>query len=244
MAGLDFLIVGAGRSGTSLLTALLDQHSQLSVGFEVGGVDCLLGRAVPELPGRVLDTRVSAFFEACRHAAATSGAPRWGNKITTEQLAGLNRQNLHQHLRGLPPVPVLEIFFNQYLAGVPVIFLLRDGRACVDSKMRRAGQDLEKACGNWLYGVEVHDFLQSRPNTLFLRFEELLTHPRECLDGVLAFLGLEFEDSLLSEQGTRHPAMLPAYRRSGIDVSRAARPSADHVAVPLIGEALQRCGYL
>lgn len=241
---LDFLLVGAGRSGTSLLTALLDQHSALTVGFEVGGTGGLRGRSILERSGRVLEDRIEAFLHACSEAAAAAPTPRWGNKITTEQLAGLNRHNLHQALRGEPAEAILEAFFNRALARVPVIYLMRDGRACVDSKMRRAGQDLAQACDNWLYAVEVHDFLRGRDKTLFLRFEDLVANPRGELTRVLDFLGLTFESAQLSEQGTAHPSMPAAYRRAGIEADRAAAPAADHPALPRIGAALRRCGYL
>lgn len=235
-----FLIVGAGRSGTSLLTALLDQHSQLQVGFEVGAVDCLRGRALVEQPERLFQQRTSAFVESCVAAAEASAASVWGNKITTEQLAGLNRHNLFN----TPALDILDTFFNHSLQGLPVIYLLRDGRACVQSKLSRTGQSLEQACNSWRYAVQVHDFLQTRNATLFLRFEELVEQPERELSRILAFLGLAFEQTTLSDKGTMHPDMPAAYRRKGIDRSRAAAIDTEHPCVELMQAELERCNYL
>jgi hypothetical protein len=44
----EFLVIGAGRSGTSLLTAMLDRHSELEVAFELGGLEYLGGRALED----------------------------------------------------------------------------------------------------------------------------------------------------------------------------------------------------
>lgn len=234
-----FLIVGAGRSGTSLLTALLDQHSQLEVGFEVGSIAYLRGRELDDEPQRLFEQRTGAFVDCCLRAAADSDAALWGNKVTTEQLAGLNKHNLYH----VPALDVLDAFFNETLAGLKIIYLLRDGRACVQSKLSRTAQSLEQACESWRYAVEVYTFLQSRPNTLFLRFEELVADPRAELARVLDFFGLTFESSIVSEHSTMHPGMPPAYRRAGIDAARGRDINLDHPCVPLIEDALQRTGY-
>ncbi|MEQ9462411.1 MAG: sulfotransferase [Haliea sp.] len=235
-----FLIVGAGRSGTSLLTALLDQHSQLEVGFEVGSVECLRGRALEDEPARLFQQRSGAFIERCLAAAAASPRGLWGNKITTEQLAGLNKHNLYH----TPPLDILDAFFNVVLQDLPVIYLLRDGRACVQSKLARTAQSLEQACDSWRYAVAVYEFLQPRPRTLFLRFEDLVLSPERELGRVLGLLGLDFEPGMVSAAGTMHPGMLPAYRRPGIEPGRATDLDRTHPCVALIEPELKRCGYL
>ncbi len=235
-----FLIVGAGRSGTSLLTALLDQHSQLEVGFEVGSIDCLRGRALEDEPARLFQQRSGAFVERCLAAAAASPAALWGNKITTEQLAGLNKHNLYH----VPPLDILDAFFNDVLKGLPVIYLLRDGRACVQSKLARTAQSLEQACDSWRYAVTVYEFLQQRPRTLFMRFENLVLNPERELGRALDLLGVDFEPGLTGGAGTMHPGMPPAYRRAGIDPGRATDLDSTHPCVALIEPELKRCGYL
>jgi hypothetical protein len=234
-----FLIVGSGRSGTSLLAGMLGAHSAIDMGFEVGGVDYLRGRALATEHPNVFNHRAGGFLSACEREAAASAAPIWGNKVTTEQLSGLNKHNLYAQ----PPLDVLDAFFNGMLAGLPLIHLLRDGRACVASKLRRTPQSLEQACDSWKYAVTVYQFLQKRPDTLFLRFEELLADPRRELQRVLDVLGLAFEARMVSSEGTMSPTIPPVYRREGIDPARAA-VDARHPCVPLIAEQLAACDYL
>lgn len=235
----DFLILGAGRSGTSLLAALVDRHPQLEVAFELGGHEYLRGRALEEEPERLLEQRIESFLDACNAAAKHSPAPHWGNKITTEQLAGLNRHNLYTQ----PPVNVLDRCFNDYLAGKRIVYLLRDGRACVASKLSRTPQSLEQACKSWCYAIEVLEFLRSSGLPLLeIRFEQLLAEPENALQVVHGFLGVSPEP--LDPRATDHPAMPAAYRQGGIDPSRSRAPGEDHPSVPLIRRELELTGYL
>ena len=87
---LRFLIVGAGRGGTSLLMGLLDAHSRLEVGLERHTVECLMGHGlgVPAADIRkdLAQVRSAQFRAACDNDAAQHPTVVWGNKITTEQI--------------------------------------------------------------------------------------------------------------------------------------------------------------
>lgn len=234
-----FLVVGSGRSGTSLLAGMLGAHSSIEMGFEVGGVKYLRGRDLELNDRNVFGQRAGAFLRACEAEAAASTAPLWGNKVTTEQLSGLNKHNMFNR----PHLDVLDAFFNGLLAGMPVIHLLRDGRACVASKLARTRQDLEQACDHWRYAVRVYEFLQDREHTVFLRFEDLVRDPQQELEKVLAPLGLEFEPVMVSTEGTMSDTIPRMYRRRGVEKQRAAAVDPEHPCVPLIAEELARCGY-
>lgn len=235
---IDFLLVGSGRSGTSLLAGLLDHHSAIEVGFESFADDYLRGQALPERRETLFHDRAGGFVARSREAAQRSPKPLWGNKITTEQLAGLNKHNLYNQ----PPVAVLPTFFDRYLAGVKVIHILRDGRACVQSKLRRSPQlSLERACHSWKYAAEVYDFLQRRANTCSVRFEALVSAPEAELRRIFDFLGVGFEAAALG--GTMNEKMLPVYQRATVEASRADDIDYDHPCAALIADELQRCGY-
>lgn len=235
-----FLILGAGRGGTSLLAGMLDYHPALEVGFEHRSVATIMGAEVPGLDAHTFDRRVDAFLAACRAEAARHPGKRWGNKITTEQLFGLE-----DHNRANPgaPVDVLEEFFLRRLAGVKVVFILRDGRACVASKVARTGQSMALACERWRYSVRCHDFLRDRhPDRHLLRFEDLVARPEGTLQGVCNFLGVPWSAETL--RGVRNDKMRPEYRSDAVDPAKA-RPAElppEHLAS--IEEDLRRCGYL
>lgn len=240
-SGVGFLVVGAGRGGTSLLAGLLDAHPRLEVGFEHRSVATLMGAEVPARGPDLLDARVDAFLAAGRAEAARFPGYLWGNKITTEQLRGLEDRNLENP--GLPTVDVLDRFFNDHLAGVPVVFLLRDGRTCVRSKVERTGQSVTEACERWRYCVDVWRFLRDRHlSNVRLRFEDLVRSPRETLETACEFLDVPWSDRLLS--GTRSAKMLPEYRRDRVEAARADLDGVPDEAEDRLGPELRECGYL
>ena len=79
----NFLVVGAGRGGTSLIAGLLDSHSKLEVGLELFSVDCLVGKNIFTSGANIFNQRVNAFVVACRKKAMLYPSHFWGNKITT-----------------------------------------------------------------------------------------------------------------------------------------------------------------
>jgi len=240
----SFLIIGAGRGGTSLLAGLLDGHSRLEVGFEKSSVRWLMGRALwLRLFGsneRLLQQRAGGFVRACRWRAAAHPGKLWGNKITTEQLGGLED---HNRLNPGATVDVLDYFFREALAGVRVITLLRDGRTCVRSKVRRTGQPVEDACRWWKYSFHVHEYLRlQHPACIAVRFEDLVREPREVLGRLCSFLGVAFEEGMLA--GTSSGKMRPEYRRPGLDRSVLALEDVSDRVVALLEPELRAAGYI
>ena len=235
-----FLIVGAGRGGTSLLAALLDHHGALEVGFERFAVDLLMGKKVRSNPRTIYRTRVDAFLGACIQEAGRCRDRIWGNKITTEQLFGLED---HNTANPDEPLDVLENFFNIDLSGIRVLFILRDGRTCVRSKMARTGQTLELACDRWLYSVTVYRFLKSRRDrSLCIKFEDLLQNPVEISNDICRFLGIGYRDSMLAGVGS--DKMLPEYRQTSFDTSKLQLDAVPPGCLERIREGLEYCGYL
>jgi len=88
VSNFDFLIVGAGRGGTSLLTGVLDSHPNVVVSFEKFAIDCLmrLGLQMPagEIKPTLAQTRSAEFRDQCEREARKQTGKKWGNKITTE----------------------------------------------------------------------------------------------------------------------------------------------------------------
>ena len=121
-------LIVSQRGGTSLLMGLLDAHSRLEVGLERHTVECLMGHGlgVPAADIRkgLAQVRSAQFRAACDNDAAQHPTVAWGNKITTEQIYGLEDQNFANPGQ----VNVLQILFEENLSDVIVIFILRDGR--------------------------------------------------------------------------------------------------------------------
>ena len=231
MKGFKFLITGAGRGGTSLLAGLLAAHPKLEVGFEsfapeLIGTHPQAGRSVPE--------RLHRFRAACDLEAARHPTP-WGNKITTEQIAGLEEVNN----AGLD----VAAEFYASLADIRHIFILRDGRTCVRSKVTRTGQPIDIACQRWLFSVEIfRRFQNSSIPGVVIRFEDLVRDPRTAIAPVCEFLGVNFDEAMLA--GTQHPQMRPEYRQTKLDPSKALASPLPDDAMALIEPALRECGYV
>lgn len=242
-----FLVVGAGRGGTSLLMGLLDSHSMLEVGFEMFSIDYLTGRRKarpsffkPARKDRLLHDRVDSFRRACSEEAKKFPDRLWGNKITTEQIYGLED---HNRLNPDAKVDVLDYFFREGLSGVKVVFILRDGRTCVRSKVNRTGQLVELACARWKFSVEVYRYLRERhPDHATLRFEDLLQEPVGVLTEICDFLGVPFEQGMV--KGTRNPKIPPQYRQDSFVKTKLALGGEEEKWHPLIAEELRYCGYL
>ena len=176
----------------------------------------------------------------CRRCAAQSAAPCWGNKITTEQVYGLAEHNI---ANPADPVEVLPYFFERALAGIKIVFILRDGRTCVRSKMNRTGQSLDTACSRWRQSVDVLRYLrESHDNNVCVRFEDLLTDPQPALETITSFLGVAFEPGMLA--GTQSRKMLPEYRSGGLDPSKTDLDGVPEGCVERIEHDLRYCGYL
>lgn len=224
MAEFGLLVVGAGRSGTSLIGAMLDAHPCLEVALEAHSIDLL---------DQATDSRERArrYREECEEDARNSAAQLWGNKITTEQIHALKPRS------GVEP---LELFFDE-LGDVPVIFIVRDGRACVDSKVRRAGMSYENAAYFWRFSVEALRYVHAR-GALIVSFEQLVTESEPVLRKVCDFLRLPFSDRMYG--GTTSPKLTPAYRREDVDPSRAAIPAVPAEIHDAIRDDLRSCGYV
>jgi len=237
-----FLIVGAGRGGTSLLAGLLDYHSGLEVGFELYSVQYLMGEGLPYQGSKLFHKRATTFVSACKRKASRYRGVLWGNKITTEQVFGLEDHNL---ANPASKIDVLDMFFNRYLRGKAVVFVLRDGRTCINSKVQRTGQPIEEACERWQFSVKCYRFFKTRhSNNICVRFEDILCHPQTTLSQICDFLGVPYQEEML--KGTANRKKLPEYQHSQLDISDTAARSADlsEEFIKRISDDLRYCGYL
>jgi hypothetical protein len=239
--GFQFLVIGAGRGGTSLLAGLLDAHPDITMGFEAFATDYLKGYKIAHSDyAHMLDERIAAFQQACSKEADKHPGKLWGNKITTEQIAGLEDYN---SLFPFAKKNIFDAFFNQMATNV--IFILRDGRNCVASKVKRTGQAWELAAHRWRYAVRVYEYLQAQhPRTLFVRFEDLVTSPKDELMRIAKFLGINYCDEMLT--GTQNHNMLMDYRRPGFDLHTTNINSLNipSFCFEIMRDDLQTCGYV
>lgn len=228
--GFKFLVVGAGRSGTSLVAALLDGHPKLELGFEQDS-EMLLATGEPST------SRAMRFRNRCQELAAEFPSKQWGNKITTEQIEGLENG-------GGSSMGVVQHFFADVMRDIVKIVVVRDGRTCVRSKLERNPQlTMEEACRRWRYSIFVHDWLVvQRSHVVSLRYEDLLHDAKSALLPACACLGIDWDDAMLA--GTNSPKLLPEYRQQHIGLARPVVDDPLPRSMATIEVDLRRLGYI
>lgn len=239
-----FLIIGAGRGGSSLLAGLLDSHSKLEVGFELFAIKYLMGKSfldrIFQRKKFIIHDRTGAFKNACIRESKKFPGKLWGNKITTEQIFGLEDQNIANPKE---KVDIIDFFFRKSMNDIKIIFIIRDGRTCVCSKVKRTGQPFVLACERWNFSVQVYRYLkESHNNNINVKFEELLKNPRQVLENICGFLSIPFEEKML--KGTRNEKMLPEYRKDTFDLSKIELENISDEDFTLIQDGLKFCNYI
>ena len=203
-----FLLIGAGRGGTSLLASMLDYHPKLQVGFERFAFDYLLGEELGGARKNDLNYRLETFDKSCREEAGIS-KNWWGNKITTEQILAL------EGCTNIPLNGSISEFITKVIRTRKVVFIVRDGRHCIFSKMKRTNQNYETALMRWKYSIKVLNELSKQGVNLHLcRYEDLLQSPEVELSKVVEFLGFRFDSNML--RGPSNTMMPEMYAGDGL----------------------------
>lgn len=243
ISNINFMVMGAGRGGTSLVMGLLDAHPKIEVAYETHAMDCLMGFDLPQAAAEhrtnMLDYRIEQFLIRCQQTASNSAPLIWGNKITTEQIYGLHDHNV---VNGTD-VNTADVFLNEYLSEQKIIFILRDGRTCVRSKISRTGQNIAHAVSRWQYSLEVLELLRAQHKQLHIvKYEQLLVSPKQELAKICQFLGVDYVPEMLA--GVRNEKMRKEYRSNKIDVNRLSLKGVPLGIMPLIVYDLKKYGYL
>lgn len=229
--GLELLVLGSGRGGTSLLATLLDAHPQLEVHMEAEVQAYLVE---PDRRKYLSPIDQLEAFRRANEALAKKSKLRFGNKITTEQLGFI--EDFGRNLA------VRELVRTQVLAKPKIVFIVRDGRSCISSKIERTQANYPTALAYWKHSIAYLQYLQEQQLQVHLiRFEDLLSTPREVLQEVCNFLDLGYSESMLS--GTDSDRILVDYRQQGLDVDKAARSIHPSVKVGDIESELAYLGY-
>ncbi len=208
-------VLGAGHSGSTLLSLLLNGHSRIHALSEINK----LGRAVRD-PERGRRPLRSAFWQAVRaHYEASSGRAFAEIELRRPPGEALDsaearlRAGAYEHLmRAVAAVSrkrilvdaskhgdQLELLMRVACTELRVIHLLRDGRGVVHAFQRKYGSFLR---GYRLWSRSLASAARLRPSIdasrwLTLRYEDLARSPESELRRVCAFLGVAYEPEML-----------------------------------------------
>jgi sulfotransferase family protein len=213
-------IVGCARSGTTLLRLMLSAHSRISISSEGAYIYRLRSRLasygdlsdprhlkalhqdmVPLLEterflsvpssDQLLDW-VEQFGPDVRSIITFYGT--WQARIEGKERLAWWGDNAPYHVYHIP-------FFNHLFPASKVIFMIRDPRDAYASSKAALGYDLHTAVGQWektlLDGALAESYLGTA-RVRQLKYEDLVTAPRARLQDLCAFLGVEYEEPMLS----------------------------------------------
>ena len=203
---LHLLILGAPRSGTTLLATMISRHT------EIGILNEDKGWAMRRLLGKVVV----------------------GNKRCVPNQIELKKRRW-LHFRFLKTLGLAkeyqssEFCIEEYLKlpNIKIIGLIRNGNDVISSVMGRSEKSFRVASYRWRRAIEViYELHKCYPGVvLVVSFENLVNHPKESAERIAAFLEVEYQDRMLEG-----PLYNPWYPEAGMNkdkVNRAQRESLD-----------------
>jgi len=258
-------VVGAARSGTTLLRQMLDAHPRIHVTHEsaVYFYRSAAPRAAPvrEWLPRYMDTFSFAWLRVAPGEVLGELAAMPSRDRTVDAVRAVLR--CKARLRGKPrfgeknPLDALSLgrIFRDF-ADPRVVCMVRDPRATVASMLRMPWAPPGVALGA-LLGRLMHGRVQPfADRVLEVRLEDLAAEPRETMGAVLRFVGEPWDDAVLDH--VRHAsrddvAPLPWFTGAAItpparDVAEGSwRTSLSPAAIRLVErvdrDAMTRYGY-
>jgi hypothetical protein len=198
------VVGGCGRSGTTLLRVILDSHPRIACGPELGVfLPALLNRT--ELKKKLkLDTADldEAYYASRSRAEFVDRLAAISQKVTRKQRwAEKTPRNVHS----------LDFIFEKF-PNIRFVHMLRDGRdvACslrthprhrvVDGKLVpvHTWKPIRSCTERWRDSLLAVKPYISDPRLHTVRYEELVTQPRQTISRLIEFLGEPWDDDLLA----------------------------------------------
>lgn len=212
-----FFVISSGRSGTTLLAALLDQHSKILVPPEQFALANAIIKYRMYNYIEWLDMVSIIAGEFARSKASMNWNLQTGELIQLLSSLPKNERSLrkildeiyvaygYQHNNSFAiwgdKSPMNTDYFNYILPVFPdakYIALIRDGRDVAASiAVKNATADVAFAAHKWNHSIRVMEKVKkavAADHFLLVRYEDLVQKPKEIVDQVLQFLNIESED--------------------------------------------------
>jgi hypothetical protein len=210
------LLIGAPRSGTTLLAAMIGRHT------DVGMLNEDIGRGFRKILSKPLS----------------------GNKLCVPNQIRMSRNQLLRwrwlkKLGVLREAPKSQFCIEDYLElpNLKIVAIIRDGQDSMGSMMVRGRNRLRKAARRWSEAIiTIYKLRERYRNRVFVVvFDDLILQPEKSMRKLCEFLGLAFEEQMLEGHtfNSRYP-------NPGLDASKthqARRQQSDLNLAALVPKA-------
>lgn len=199
------LIIGAPRTGTTLLATMISRHT------EIGVLNEDKGWSMRKLLGKTLVGNKRCIPNQIELKQPSKLHIRLWKKL------GLTREYQSSQF-------CIEDYLT--LPHIKIIGIIRNGNDAISSGMRRGKKSFPGAAYRWCRAIEIIHELKTRlpDSVLVVSFEDLVLHPRENMNRVAEFLKVEYQDRMLEG-----PVYNPWYPESGMNKEKVNRSKKEKV---------------
>lgn len=200
------LFIGHGRSGHSVVGALLDAHPNIVISDEADSMGMLLRGFTREqiLSALILKSQWQAYRKRTKSGLGEKKYSywvpgQWQGKYQKLIVVGDSKAGITvDHLEKNPGA--LEQFKSLLQLKLKIILVLRNPYDNISTMVLRGGLSVEKTAENYFKKFEtikkISDQIDPK-NLIVIRHEELIEQPRETLKKANDFLGIESFDDYL-----------------------------------------------
>lgn len=209
-----FVIAGVQRSGTTMLSVMLERHKDIFMEPQVMSfklISCYQNM-IDLLPYNG-DVDLQDFMEWIVQSDKTGRMLDLlnTNLLTTDMsfqdlvnTSIANRASTDSKIVWGDKAPNIQHYISDLLMLIPgtkVIHIVRDGRAVAASMSKRAYRNVSLCAQSWVNGCTtgvVNKAILGDENYLIIRYEDLLTDPERSMRSVCSFIGLEYDPNVIA----------------------------------------------
>ena len=208
-----FLIVGCGRSGTTLIKSILNHHNNVSVVHETFYFDNIVknlnkrknvtyAEAIEYLLSRWWLKESGFTMESILNQLPDDKGSKYDPYLLFQAML-LSSSEEEQVIQIGEKTPSHINYIDEIIEKVPalkVIQMIRDPRAVFTSysKTNVGSNQVLPVVREWSNAYKVYTRHMNSPNYLLVKYEDLATSPEQTLRSICSFLGVDFTNDLLS----------------------------------------------
>lgn len=220
-----FFVVGCGRSGTTLLKTILNEHENVAVTPETFFYDSVVAKEKTkdlDLNGKV-EKLFSKWWikdfglnksDVINNLNSIKCDDEWDAVFLSFIKSYADKHKVDCVGEKTPRHIAKAEYFIKSFPGVKVVNIIRDPRAVYSSyrKTKVGTISVANVINEWKNAYSVHVKLEKSASYYCIRYEDLVNSPEDVIKNILEFIGVPFD-----------PSVLTFYQRSGAGYSPEQR---------------------